>query len=279
MAGLVLEGGTFRPIFSCGVMDAFLDEGIMFPYIIGVSAGITDAFSYVSKQKERNLKVLEKFRHDKRYMGIGNFFTEHSMIGLDFAYEEVPKYHMPFDWKTFREYDGQLLVGVTNARTGRTEYLNGKDADESFTMLRATCAIPLLFPAIWIQNTPYYDGGIADPIPIKKSIMDGNEKNVIILTRTPEYRKELNHQTKLVAKALLKNYPKLSRLMLTRHERYNYTLEYIHRLEKEGKALVLRPKYPLESFEKDVKVLRHTNEMGYALAMERMDEIREFIQM
>ena len=45
MAGLVLEGGTFRPIFSCGVMDALLDNGIEFPYVIGVSAGITDAIS------------------------------------------------------------------------------------------------------------------------------------------------------------------------------------------------------------------------------------------
>lgn len=66
MAGLVLEGGTFRPIFSCGVMDALLDNGIEFPYVIGVSAGITDAISYISKQKERNLLVLEKYRNDKR---------------------------------------------------------------------------------------------------------------------------------------------------------------------------------------------------------------------
>ncbi len=90
MAGLVLEGGTLRPIFSCGVMDALLDNDIMFPYIIGVSAGITDAFSYVSKQKERNLKVLEKYRHDKRYIGWGNFRKYKSLFGLDFVYDVVP---------------------------------------------------------------------------------------------------------------------------------------------------------------------------------------------
>ena len=38
MPGLVLEGGTFRPVFSCGVMDALLDNDIMFDYVIGVSA-------------------------------------------------------------------------------------------------------------------------------------------------------------------------------------------------------------------------------------------------
>ena len=41
MPSLILEGGTLRPIFSAGVMDALLDNNITFPYCIGVSAGIT----------------------------------------------------------------------------------------------------------------------------------------------------------------------------------------------------------------------------------------------
>ena len=85
MGALVLEGGTFRPIFSSGVMDALLDYDINFPYVIGVSAGITDGVSYVSKQKERNLDVLLKFRHDKRYIGLRNYFTDKSLFGLKFA--------------------------------------------------------------------------------------------------------------------------------------------------------------------------------------------------
>ena len=68
MPGLVLEGGTLRPVFSCGVMDALLDEGLMFDYVIGVSAGITYAFSYLSKQRGRNLEVFTRYRNDKRYL-------------------------------------------------------------------------------------------------------------------------------------------------------------------------------------------------------------------
>ena len=48
MTGIVFEGGTFRPIFSCGVMDALLSENILLPYCIGVSAGIADGVSYIS---------------------------------------------------------------------------------------------------------------------------------------------------------------------------------------------------------------------------------------
>lgn len=48
--GLVLEGGAFRTIFSCGVCDAFLDAGLPLPdYTVGVSAGIAYGVSYLSR--------------------------------------------------------------------------------------------------------------------------------------------------------------------------------------------------------------------------------------
>jgi predicted patatin/cPLA2 family phospholipase len=101
MPGLVLEGGTFRPIFSAGVMDALLDEDIMFPYCIGVSAGITDGFSYASRQKERNLKILQRYRNDKRYLGAGNLLKDKSIFGVEFVFEEIPNNLLPFDWESF----------------------------------------------------------------------------------------------------------------------------------------------------------------------------------
>ena len=83
---LVLEGGTFRTVFTMGILDAFLDEGIMMPHISGVSAGITYAGSYISQQKGRNIQILKKYRHDKRYMGVRNFLTDRSIFGLKFAF-------------------------------------------------------------------------------------------------------------------------------------------------------------------------------------------------
>ena len=31
-SGLVLEGGGMRGVFTCGVLDSFMDRGIRFPY-------------------------------------------------------------------------------------------------------------------------------------------------------------------------------------------------------------------------------------------------------
>lgn len=279
MASLILEGGTFRPIFSAGIMDALLDNEIIFPYCIGVSAGITNGISYLSKQKGRNLDVLVSYRNDKRYIGIRNFLKCKSLFGLDFLFDEIPNKLIPFDSKTFLKYEGTALVGVTNALTGKTEYLNALDLDLKCTMLRATCAIPMFFPAIKLNDNYYFDGGICDPIPIKKAIADGNEKHLIILTRPKGYTKKFSKKNVLASKILYKKYPKLKEPLLTRHKLYNETVHYCEDLERQGKAIILRPtkSQAINSFEKDIDKLKSAYYNGYNLALERLDEIKKLL--
>lgn len=274
MPGLVLEGGTFRAIFSAGCMDALLKHNIMFPYCIGVSAGITDAFSYISRQKERNLDILVDLRHDKRYVGKRNFLKCRSLFGLDFAYDTVPNELYPFDWETFYQYEGRIRVGVTNARTGEAEYMDGRKLDRRCTMLRATCAIPLVFPEIEIDGNVYYDGGLRDPIPVRRAQRDGNDRNLIILTRPEGYRKSLNKSSRAAAAVLRGKYPKLTPLLLTRHTAYNKTVAYCERLEAEGKAVILRPSHPLESLEKDIRTIKANYRMGYEMTEKKIEAIR-----
>lgn len=275
MPSLILEGGTLRPIFSAGVMDALLDNNITFPYCIGVSAGITNGVSYISKQKGRNIEVVTKYRNDNRYLSYRNFLRCKSIFGLDFVFDEIPNNLIPFDMDTYRKYPGKVLVGVTNAHTGKTEYLNGKDLDDKATMLRATCAIPLLFPVIKINGKEYYDGGLCDPIPIKKAIADGNTKHLIVLTQPKGYKKELSKKNILVAKLLNKKYPNLKTPLLNRHNHYNETVKFCEQLENEGKVLILRPEYNLDSFEKDINKLKSSYDHGYNLTINHLSEIKK----
>lgn len=279
MSSLILEGGTFRPIFSAGVMDALLDNDIMFPYCIGVSAGITNGFSYISKQKKRNYDILINHRHDKRYIGFRNYFKCKSLFGLDFAFDELPNEIYPFDMDTFQNYEGKVLVGVTNAKTGETEYLDGKSLDKKCNMLRASCAIPLFFPPAIINGNEYFDGGICDPIPILKAIEDGNTKHLIVLTRPKGYIKKLGKGNIFASKILRNRYPSLVEPLLTRHKLYNERVKYCEQLEKEGKAIILRPNAEdgIESFEKDIDKIKHAYNHGYNMAIERIDEIKELL--
>lgn len=275
MPSLILEGGTLRQIFSAGVMDALLDNNITFPYCIGVSAGITNGISYISQQRGRNLEVVTKYRNDKRYLGYRNFLKCKSLFGLDFVFDEIPNKLIPFDMDTYKKYPGKVLVGVTNAKTGKTEYLDGKNLDDKATMLRATCALPIFFPVIKLNGNEYYDGGICDPIPIKKAIKDGNDKHLIILTQPKGYKKELSKKNVLVAKLLNNKYPNLKDALLNRHDSYNETVRFCEELEKQGKALILRPEFSLESFEKDVDKLKANYNHGYDLATKRINDIKK----
>lgn len=277
MAGLVLEGGTFRPIFSAGVMDALLDNNIMFPYVIGVSAGITNGVSYISRQKGRNLEVLEKYRNDKRYMGACNFIKCRSIFGLDFVFNEIPNHLVPFDMDTYLSYEGKVLIGVTNAATGMPEYIDGRELDDKCTILRATCAIPLFFPAICYKGQHYYDGGVSDPIPVRKSLSDGNEYNLIVLTRPYSYTKEYSRQNALASRLLSKKYPAMTTPLTTRHTSYNETVHFCNELEKQGKAVILRPdeSEAIDSFEKDVEKIRRGYAHGYETATKNINKIKD----
>ncbi|MEG1481731.1 patatin-like phospholipase family protein [Clostridium sp.] len=280
MPSLILEGGTFRPIFTAGILDALLDNDIIFPYCVGVSAGICNAFSYFSKQHGRNLEIIENYRNDKRYISFRNFLKCKSLFGLDFVFDEIPNKLNPFDMDTLCNYDGKLLVGVTNAETGETEYLDGKTIDEKSMMLRATCAIPLFFPAIKIKDKYYYDGGLCDPIPIKKAIADGNDKHLIILTRPKSYRKTLGKGNILASKLVSRKYSNLKDAFLTRHNHYNETVKYCEELEKSGSAIILRPteSQAIDSFEKDVNKLKEAYQNGYNLAIEHLDDIKKLFK-
>ena len=276
MVSLVLEGGTFRPIFSAGVMDALLDNNIVFPYCIGVSAGITNGFSYFSNQKGRNIEILKKYRNDKRYLSLFNFFKCRSIFGLDFVFDELANKLFPYDFNALSNYKGKVLVGVTDANTGRTEYLDGKVKDEKYMALRATCAIPILFPAIKINGNEYYDGGLLDPIPIKKAIKDGNEKHLIVLTRPKSYRKTLGKSNKLASKIVGRKYPNLKDTFLSRHIKYNETVKFCEELEKAGKAIIIRPNEDeaIESFEKDVTKLEEAYNYGYNACIKNLEKIK-----
>lgn len=281
MPALVLEGGTFRPMFSCGVMDALVECGVEFPYIIGVSAGISDSVSYVSKQVGRNLEIMQKYRHDKRYLSFRNIFTEDkSIFGRKFIYQDIPDTLLPLDIETYKKSKSDVVVGVTNAKTGEMEYINEKYAPDGYLLLQATCALPIVFPPIVYRGTQYYDGGLVDSIPAKKALEEGYEKMLIVLTRTKDYVKEESTAYKIASKLLKKKYPKVAELLLTRHTRYNKEVEFCNELEKQGKAVILRPseEVQISSFEGDMEKIERIYKYGHDLAMENMDKIKALFE-
>lgn len=278
-AGLVLEGGGMKGTYTAGVLDFFLEKNLEFSNCYGVSAGAVTLCSYLSKQKGRGFRNLAEYMGNKRICGWYSLLTEGNIINSKFAYDLIPNYLLPFDRKTYEEYRGRAFAVVSNVESGKPEYLSMKKVDEAMMAVQASTALPFVSRIVEIDGKKYLDGGIADPIPIAKSVLDGNKKNIIILTKEEGYVRNPSKNLNLV-KLRYHKYPKIYEVMKDHHISYNETMEYVRRLEQEGKVFVIQPKEKntISRLEKDEKKMRVLYERGYQDAKEKYEDLLCFLK-
>lgn len=241
---LVMEGGGTRGNYSAGVFEAFLDAGILFPYMVGVSAGAANALSYASGQSGRNRLILQHYVGSPKYVGLANLLRHRSLFGYWHIFREIPETHVPFDFEALEACPARLLTGCVDCESGQTAWFEKRDIAPGFTATMASCAIPMLSPMVEFRGRKLLDGGVSAPIPIEKSIEDGNTFHVIVLTRNAGYKKPPFRHAR-IARLMYRKYPRLIEALGRWHEVYARELETCERLEREGKALIIRPQKPL----------------------------------
>ena len=277
-AGLILEGGAVRGIFTAGVLDRLMENGIYYPYVIGVSAGGGNAMSYVSRQKGRTARVINAPRSES-YYGLKQFLESHKMINLDKMAFEYPYKQFPFDFDTYFNNGIQTEYVCTCCETGEAEYFGeNADARRLLTIAEATCSVPMLCEPVEMNGKHYLDGSIADSIPIEHALEMGCDKLVIILTKPDtgtaptDYRK-----FRTVINSMYKQYPAFVEACMTRVERYEQTIALMNKLEEEGKAFIFRPELPaISKFEHDTGKIMASYRDGYTQADKRIVELTEW---
>lgn len=265
--GLVLEGGGMRGIFTVGVLDCFMDHGIRFPYTVGVSAGASNGISYISGQRGRsrfsNIDLLKHYN----YIGWRHFLRGRGYIDLDYIFYVYPERYYPFDYDAFFKAPERFEMVVSNCLTGQAEYLEEKrDRDRLLAVCKASCTLPVLCPITYVDGVPMVDGGVCDAIPVRHALEQGCDRLVLVLTRNKGYRKA--DKDFYLPGFIYHQYPALREQLRTRYRRYNETLDFIERLEREGKAIVIRPEKPLRVGRTghDPQALADLYDEGYALA-------------
>lgn len=277
-ASLVLEGGGMRGIYTAGVLDFFMDKQMLFSKVYGVSAGACHATSYLSQQRGRAFRISTDYLNDSRYCSVKSLLMTGNLFGVQMCYDTIPNELDPYDYDAFSRYRGDFYVAVTNCRNGCAEYLPVKDMRCDITAVRASSSLPLMSKMVKYHGQRYLDGGIADSIPVEKSISDGNLKNVVVLTREKGYRKEHTSSTPLMAlKYMLR--PNLVRASDTRHLRYNHALDKIATLEEQGKIIVIRPSVApnIGRTEKNLEKLKVLYKAGYDDAKAKYSEIMSYV--
>lgn len=278
-AGLILEGGGMRGVYTAGVLDAFLEKKVQFSDIYGVSAGSCHACSYMSGQQGRAYRVAVDYLDDPNYCGTRTFLRTGNIFGVEMLYSQIPNVLDPFDYEAFKKYPGNLHAVITDVDTGEPVYVKVKDLNKQMWAIRASSSLPLVSKSLVVNGHTYLDGGVADSIPIKKSIEDGNTKNVVVLTREEGYQKEPNRSMRLIkmryphAKAFVKK-------MANRHIRYNETLAFLEKEEKAGRVFVIRPKEKVEvgRVEKNKEKLEALYQIGLNDGRRALAAMQEYLE-
>ena len=278
-AGLVVEGGGMRGVYTAGVLDYFMEKNLYFDDCYGVSAGACHISSYVSKQIGRSIKVTLDYINDKRYCSVNSLIKTGDMFGVEMLYDLIPNKLELYDYDTFNKFKGNFYSVVTNCKTGKAEYIKIKDMKKDIIAVRASSSLPLLSRIVEINGKEYLDGGITDSIPIKKSIKDGHKKNVVILTRDKTYRKS---KPKFLSffKLKYKKYHKLVKEIENRYKMYNETLDFIEEEKAKNKVFIIQPKLPVKisRIEKDKDKLKALYNQGYEDAKEIYEDLMKFLE-
>lgn len=235
-----------RGLYTAGVLDLFAERDLYFPYQIGVSAGACMAVSYLSRQRGRNKIVNIDFAGDPRYLSWRKFLRHRrELFGMDFIFEEIPMFLVPFDFQAFEESREEFVVAATDVETGEPAYFyKNRPGFEALTLLRASSSLPFFAPIVEFQGKKLMDGGISDPIPIRKAEADGCSRTVLILTRNQGYVKSRNRLRWLLQRKF-GAFPKFVEVMLNRHDIYNKTVAYAEEKERSGEAFIIRPREPI----------------------------------
>ena len=278
--GLVLEGGAMRGMFTCGVTDVLMEQGVCFDGIAGISAGAVFGCNYKSGQIGRALRYNKKYCADPRYCSIRSLIRTGDLYGADFCYRELPDELDVFDRQAFAANPMAFYAGATDVATGKCVYHQCRDGSSlDMRWLQASASMPGVSRPVEIEGRFYLDGGIADAVPYAYMEGLGYDRNVIILTQPEGYRKKPASGL-AVMKLFLRRYPRIIEAMAVRHEMYNRQMEEISRREREGSSFVIRPPEALRigHTEKNPAELDRVYHLGRREAEKRLPELLQFLE-
>lgn len=274
--GLVLEGGAMRGMYTAGVLDVLMENGIRADKVVGVSAGALFGVNFLSGQIGRVIRYNRRFNQNRDYLGLRPLLREGNIVSTYLAYELVPRQLDPFDDAKFQQSGVPFYAVVTNVHTGEPEYIRIRSVFRQMDVLRASGSMPAVSRPVKIDGEKYLDGGITDSIPFRWMSEQGCGKLIVVLTRDGTYRKKPIIGAAAVYRL---RYPKVAKQLANRHLRYNACLDELRSWEKAGRAFVIRPSepIPIETIERDPEKLRAVYDLGVRDAKASLNRLRNYL--
>lgn len=279
--GLVLQGGGTRSAFTAGALDVLMDAKIAFPYLIGTSAGALCAVNVVSGDIGRSKGVAVDLMRDRHFISLNNLLFKGSIFDFNYLFNVVPNTLLPFHREAYEKSPIAYTVATTDCLTGKARYFKKGECDDMWDAIAASSSLPLLTKKpVLVDGHPCLDGGAAANVPFQKALVDGCQKIVVILTRDITFRREPPAKKRIQqARRMYGAYPNYVKAYAKQAEVYNQADEQLRRLEKEGRAFVIRPSSPIEigHTERNKKKLLALYNRGVSDMKERLSALKSFL--
>ncbi len=278
--GLVLEGGALRGLFTAGILDVLMENGVRFDGLVGVSAGAAFGCNYKSGQAGRVIRYNKRFAHEWRYCSWRSWIATGDLFGGEFCYHKMPDELDVFDKETFDSNPMEYYAVCTDVETGEAVYKRlMKCSPETYEYIRASASMPMVSRIVEIGGSKLLDGGVTDSIPLRFFQQQGYERNLVILTQPADYQKRHNRLMPIL-RLWLHRYPKMIEALDKRHEMYNQQLEYVREEERKGNTYVIRPpqKLVIGHISHDENEMQGVYQMGRRVGEGRLKDIVEFLE-
>ena len=256
-----------RGTFTTGVLEAFAEKlgvGNGFDFVVGCSAGALSAASYLAGQPHRNRRIYLEFLDGRKFIRWSRLFLGGNVMDIDYLFDDVTVKSCPLDFEKLQGHPTPLHIGVMDAGTGESRYLNSHN-DDLLTALKATCALPSFYrKTVTYEGRRYLDGGVSDPVPIKKAMDLGARELVVVLTSAIERRTKEPRRIPGLTR-LLSSDPAVRRALESRHLRYREAAELLASPGPGIRVHVIRPSRPLAASRatRDRAKLERACDQGY----------------
>ncbi len=275
---IVLEGGGFRGMYTSGVLDCLMEQGINFSCTVGVSAGALNGLNYAAGQIGRSARFNLQYRWDSRYVGVQAYRANHGIIGFDFVLDEYNRFD-PLNAEVFYRQDRRFVAVATSCLTGKAEYFEKGKCRELMKAVQASASVPYVSRPVEVEGVPCLDGGCADRVPFQWAVDQGYEKILVVRTRTRDFRAEPNPRASHVAKRFYWRYPEFSQVLAETDEIYNRQCDRMEELEAQGRIFHLAPSEvpDVKMLEKDLGKLLSLYQLGYRDAQAQLPALRAYL--
>ena len=279
--GLVLEGGGFRGSYTAGALKWLNDNGIHFDYTVTISAASCYGFNYMAQLDEVNHNISVNGVTDKHIFGAGPLLKEGTILSFKYLIDNYFIQTADQAIETMSSRDCRMDVGVFNLNTEQLEYHDPHLEDKGIQYIQASCSLPGISKPVEINGNRYLDGGISHMVSIHRSMETGHKKHLVIITKDKEYvRTPPSALQMFFLRRIYRKYPKLLEKLDQRVEIYNDEMKTVASLEKEGKAILIRPSRNtgVGRFSGTKQQIEEMYWLGYQDMEDRNEEILKFLE-